>query len=198
MPIELIPPREGLSSNWRIRGTYLKQYVDRSTGTSDRGTARKVLKDIEHQIEIGEFSKSNGPTFASVAANYMKAGGECMYFRQLLLHFGETPIGRIDQEAIDRAAETIYPQRQPGHTQPPSLYADLGRVAPCWRGHQPAATEGERWQQGHRMAAARTGVSAVRGSGKAQPRVCRAAGVSVLHRMSVKRGPAGAVGQGSA
>jgi hypothetical protein len=43
MPLELIPPRQGRkagnSPNWRVRGTYLGTYVDRTTGTSKRGTA---------------------------------------------------------------------------------------------------------------------------------------------------------------
>jgi integrase len=113
MPLKLIPPREGLSSNWRVRGTYLKQYVDRSAGTSDRGVAFKVLKDFEHQIEVGEFVKNIGPTFASVAASYMKAGGERTYFLKLLKHFGETPIEQMDQAAIDAAASALYPKASP-------------------------------------------------------------------------------------
>ncbi len=33
MPLKLIPPREGKSPNFTVRGTYLGQYVDRSAGS---------------------------------------------------------------------------------------------------------------------------------------------------------------------
>jgi integrase len=124
MPIKLIPPRKGFSSNWRVRGTYLRQYVDRSTGTSDRAIAVKIIKDIERQIELGEFAKTSGPTFASVAVSYMKAGGERTYFKSLLEHFGETPITQIDQAAIDAAAAALYPNASPA-TRNRSVYTPV-------------------------------------------------------------------------
>jgi integrase len=39
----------------------------------------------------------------------MKAGGERKYMRKLLEHFGDTPISKIDQAAIDAAATHLYP-----------------------------------------------------------------------------------------
>jgi hypothetical protein len=48
MPIKLIPPKAGRSSNFRVRGTYLGIAVDRSTETSDKAKARKeTLGDEE-------------------------------------------------------------------------------------------------------------------------------------------------------
>jgi integrase len=108
MPLKLYPPRPG-HPNWTIRGTYLRRYVERSSGTSDRKVAAKILKKLEGQIERGEFAEPGEPTFASAAAAYMKAGGERKYLRKLLEHFGDTAISKIDQAAINAAATHLYP-----------------------------------------------------------------------------------------
>jgi hypothetical protein len=36
MPLKLVPPRPGNTPYWRVRGTYLGQYVNRSTKTRKR------------------------------------------------------------------------------------------------------------------------------------------------------------------
>jgi integrase len=108
MPLRLYPPRPG-HPNWTIRGTYLKRYVERSSGTRDRKVAGKILKTIERDIERGAYAEPGEPTFASAAAAYMKAGGERKYMRKLLEHFGDTDIKRIDQAAVDVAAIALYP-----------------------------------------------------------------------------------------
>lgn len=108
MSLKLIPPRKGKSPFWSVRGTYLGVYVDRSTKAGKRALAAKVLKQIEREIESGEFSVKGELTFAAAAAAYMKAGGERTYVTKLLQHFGETPISRIDQAAIDAAAASLY------------------------------------------------------------------------------------------
>lgn len=109
MPLKLIPPRgKGKSPNFTIRGTYLGKSVDRSSGTSKRALALQVLKQVERQIERGEFAGRGEPTFASAAAAYMKAGGERRFLKPLLEHFGDKPLSLIDQAAIDAASDTIY------------------------------------------------------------------------------------------
>ncbi len=110
MPIKLIPPRKGRSPNYTVRGTYLKQYVDQSTGTGEIRIARKVLAKIKSEIERGEFGQPGGPTFEDAAVTYMEAGGEATYLTPLLLHFKERPLATIDQAAIDDAALKLYPK----------------------------------------------------------------------------------------
>ena len=56
--LKLVKPRKGKSPYYRVRGTYLKQYVDRSTGTSERKTAAKALKKWKEEIEQGPFRSS--------------------------------------------------------------------------------------------------------------------------------------------
>lgn len=113
MPLKLVPPREGKSPNWTIRGTYLGQHVDRSAGTGKRAVALQALKKIEQDIERGEFSERGEATFASAALAYMQAGGERTYLPRLLEYFGETPLTKINQEALDKAAYALYPKASP-------------------------------------------------------------------------------------
>src|SRR5262249_31581823 len=124
MPLKLVPPRQGKSPNWTIRGTYLGRYIDRSAGTSKRAIATQVLKDIERQIEGGKFSEPGEPTFASAAAAYMRGGGERTYLKKLLEHFGDVPVSQIDQAAIDAAAQTLYPDAGPA-TRNRSVYTPI-------------------------------------------------------------------------
>ncbi|EIM25688.1 tyrosine-type recombinase/integrase [Microvirga lotononidis] len=109
MPLKLHPPRAGKSTNYTIRGTHLGQYVDRSARTPDKATARKVLKKIERDIEAGTFREETGPTFADAALAYLEAGGDDRFLAPLTSHFKTTPLTRIDQAAIDKAAATLYP-----------------------------------------------------------------------------------------
>ncbi len=117
MPLKLQPPRTARSKNWRVRGSYLRVSVDRSTGTPKKAVAQKVLQEIERAIERGSFA--SGPTFAGAALTYLNQGGERRFLQPLVMHFKETPLGRIDQRAVDEAAGALYPpgisERASGH-----------------------------------------------------------------------------------
>jgi hypothetical protein len=76
MPLKLIPPRKGKSPYWSLRGTYLGQYVDRSTKTSKRAIAKQVLEKWQCEIERDEFRIDGEATFLSAAVAYMKHGGD--------------------------------------------------------------------------------------------------------------------------
>jgi integrase len=123
MPLKLYPPRPG-HPNWTIRGTYLKRYVERSSGTGDRKVAAKILKKLEGEIERGEFTEAGAPTFASAAAAYMKAGGERKYVRRLLDYFGDKPLSHFEQSIIDNGSVEIYPGASPA-TRNRQVYTPL-------------------------------------------------------------------------
>jgi integrase len=127
MPLKLYPPRAGKSPNYSVRGTYLGQYVDRTTGTPDRATARKVLQKIERDIERGTFTEKAGPTFASAALSYLKAGGDDRFIDPLTKHFKERPLAEIDQAAIDDAAYQIYPNASPA-TRNRQVYTPVSAI----------------------------------------------------------------------
>lgn len=109
MPLKLIPPRAGRSKNYRVRGAYLGRYVDQSTGTHEKRLAEKALRDIRGQIECGAFAQRGDPTFLSAAVAYMEAGREGRYLNRAVKHFGETPLKRIDQAAIEAGAARCLP-----------------------------------------------------------------------------------------
>jgi integrase len=113
MPLKLIPPRPEKSPNWTIRGTHLKVYVDKSSGTPRRSLARQIRDKLERAIEAGEYPtrevppRVDRPTFLSAAVSYLEAGKRRRYVAKLIKHFGETPIEEVDQAAIDKAALTV-------------------------------------------------------------------------------------------
>jgi integrase len=117
--LKLVPPRAGKSPNWRIRGAYLRVYVDKSSGTDRRSVARAILKNLRGQIERGEYpprepeAKADAPTFLSAAVAYLEAGRRPRYVARLIRHFGEKPLNEIDQAAIDAAAVALHPNAKP-------------------------------------------------------------------------------------
>lgn len=113
MPLKLIPPRKGRSTHWRIRGTWLGVYVDRSARTGDRRLAARILGKVREEIESGELRVGTEATFSSAALAYMRSGGETRFMPPLLEHFGETPLELIDQAAVELAAATLYPRASP-------------------------------------------------------------------------------------
>ena len=116
MPWKIIPPREGKTKNYYVRGKYLGIALDDSTGTSELRAAKRILATWKRQAERGEFSRRAAPavaapaTFLSAAVAYMQADGERRYVEPILNVWGEKPLAEIDQIAIDTLASTIYPK----------------------------------------------------------------------------------------
>lgn len=127
MPLKLFAPRPGKSPYWTVRGTYLGQYIDRSTKASKRAIASKVLRQIELEIETGRFQAFNDLDFASAALAYMNAGGERRFMVALLKHFRTTPLASISQAEIDAAAEALYPNATPA-TRNRQVYSPISAV----------------------------------------------------------------------
>jgi integrase len=130
MPLKLVPPRQGKSPNYSIRGHYLGVAVDRSAGTSKEAVAKNQLKKLELAIERGEYPekpKQQAITFLSAAVAYMKAGRSRRYVGKLIEHFGETELSAIDQNAIDTAAVAIYPNVTPA-TRNVAVYTPVGAI----------------------------------------------------------------------
>jgi hypothetical protein len=113
MPIKLVSPRPGKTPYWYGRGTYLGEYVDRSTKVRKRAVAAKIIKSWEREIENDEFARPGDPTFASAALTYMKKGGERRFLASIIEHFGNTPLAKISQAELDQAATTLYPDASP-------------------------------------------------------------------------------------
>lgn len=109
MPLKLVPPRKG-NPNYAIRGSYLHvKRLYRSTGTPERRIAEQALKKLKREIESGAFAAEAGPTFAGAVTSYLRAGGESYPLRKLLEYFQTTPLDKINQAAIDAAADALFP-----------------------------------------------------------------------------------------
>lgn len=120
MPLKLVPPREGKTTYWSVRGTHLGVYVNRSTKLADKAKAGKLLIKWREEIERGEFAKPGAPTFLSAALAYIRSGGDSRFLGQydpdtgrwskgLISHFWDTPLVQIDQARIDAAAQALHP-----------------------------------------------------------------------------------------
>jgi len=127
MPLRLVPPREGKTPNYYIRGTYYGVSVDRTSGTADRAKARKALERIKADIERGAYTPKGGLTFAEAALSYIRAGGEGRFMEALSEHFGNTLLSDIDQATIDAAAHALYPDASPA-TRNRQAYTPLSAI----------------------------------------------------------------------
>jgi hypothetical protein len=109
MPIEVVPPRAGLSPFYRGRGTHLGVYVDRSTKARTRALALKVIAKWEREIERDEFAQPSDPTFSSAAVSYMQAGGDARPLTPLIDYFKDRLAKTIKQPDIDACAAALRP-----------------------------------------------------------------------------------------
>ena len=135
--LRLVPPQQGRSPNWRIRGTHLggspyATYVDCSTGTPSRTVAAQALAQVKRDIERGKLGKATGPTFVTSVAAYLDhriviSRNDRVFLRRLVLHFGETPVAKIDQAMIDEAAIVLYPDASPV-TRNRQVYSPISAV----------------------------------------------------------------------
>ncbi len=165
MPLRLIPPRQGKTPYWAVRGRHLGRYVDRSTKARKRPLAVRILRKWERDIERGSFAEPGEPTFASAALAYMKAGGERSFLTPLLAHFRETPLTLIDQVAIDETADKLYPGRSAAtlnrqvYTPVSAILRRAGIALPLRRPRGSAGTKATGWlwpeEAGRLFAAAR-------------------------------------------
>ena len=114
MPIKL-RKRKG-SRNFYLRGSVRGIAVDESTGTDDKAAADAIrIKREDELLDRSVFGARATVSFLEAAVGYMEtvSHNECRLVGKLLGHFKATSLGRIDQEAIDRAAALLYPNASP-------------------------------------------------------------------------------------
>ena len=127
MPLRLVPPRDGKSTNWTIRGTHLGTTIDRTAGTSQRKLAARVLTKLKLDIEAGRLAPAGAPAFASATLAYVKAGHSKRFLSPLAEHFATTPLTGLDQAAIDQAAAALYPDAGPA-TRNRQVYTPVSAI----------------------------------------------------------------------
>lgn len=131
MPLKLVASRNSKTKNLYIRGAYLGVSMDKSSGTDKRSVAQTILKQIESEIERGEYGRLKAtrasPTFLSAAVAYLEAGRRKRYVAKLIKYFGETPLDQIDQAAIDDAAIALHPNAGNG-TRNAAVYTPVSAI----------------------------------------------------------------------
>lgn len=102
------------SPYWIARGTINGIRLERSTGETSKPEARKKVAEIEREALAGP--KPTGwrdMSFARAMTAYIDSGKDARFLDRVLEHFQETPIAEIDNAAMSRAANMIYPGRSP-------------------------------------------------------------------------------------
>jgi integrase len=108
--------RRPKSPHWYIRGSVRGCRFEESTGIIDDGRAasKRQAEEIRAKreaqiIEVSIHGRAISETFAGAVVSYLEADGSKRFLDRVLEHFGTTPLGRIDQEAIERGARKVYP-----------------------------------------------------------------------------------------
>ncbi|MEN5103831.1 site-specific integrase [Brucella anthropi] len=113
MPLKLIPPRAGKSPYYYVRGTHFGVAMDRSTKTTDKATAAKLLKLWKEEIEAGVFRKPGEPTFLDAVTDYIAATHNERFIEPIVERIGHYRLADIDQQLIDTTAIALYPTASP-------------------------------------------------------------------------------------
>jgi integrase len=122
-----------LKIEWRggyayLRGTLRGIRVRESTGVNDKAVAEEIRAKREWEIlQSSVHGVKAGGTFLAGVTAYLENGGEARFLQPLIDHFGSTPLAKIDQAAIDKAAKTIYPSLAPA-TLDRQIYTPISAI----------------------------------------------------------------------
>jgi integrase len=111
MPLTLVPPAPGRTPFYRVRGHEAGIAVNRSTQTTDKRTANRLLiewRDAARRIAT-EGHKPAAPTFAEAALAYLHAGRSERFLKPLIERLGDKSLASITQSTIDATASALYP-----------------------------------------------------------------------------------------
>ena len=126
MSLKLVPPREGRSRHWRIRGTIKGQYIDESTGVSSQVRAEEIrIKRKNELLDRSIFGAKATTTFVEAALSYLESRQPRGMQRYciagwnenspcLIKDFGDTLVNRIDQTMVNKIIRTRFAGRKTG------------------------------------------------------------------------------------
>lgn len=127
MPLKLVEPKPGKTPYYYVRGTYLGVYVERSTKTSERATAARVVRKIKDEIESGAIARRGEQTFADATVLYITATKNESYLQPIIERIGHLPVKSIKQSDIDQLAIELYPNATPA-TRNRHVYTPVSAV----------------------------------------------------------------------
>jgi integrase len=95
---------------WYIHGTVRGLIVRESTGVADETAAEEIRAKREWElIQRSIHGAQATATFLEAAVSYMEAGGENRYLSPLIARIGKVPLGKIDQDLVDKVARSLCP-----------------------------------------------------------------------------------------
>lgn len=99
---------------WIARGTVNGIRVERSTGETTKLEARKKVDAIVKELQTPPPPTDwRDMSFAKAVTAYIDNGRDTRFLDKLLEHFQKTKLGEIDNVAMARAANALYPGRAP-------------------------------------------------------------------------------------
>jgi integrase len=128
MSLKLV--RRPKSKHWIIRGSIAGVRYEESTGigVGSKQAAEEVRAKREAEINRERvYGRAATATFASAALSYLENGGSKRFMENVIKHFGTTPLGNIDQDAIDKGARKLYPDAS-GATRNRQFYTPVSAV----------------------------------------------------------------------
>jgi integrase len=109
MPLKLVKRHSG--EIWYIRGSVRGRSLDESTRVTDRKVAEEIRTRREYELlQASVHGRKSTATFLAASVAYMENGGERRFLKRVIEYFGDAPLAKIDQAAIDRAAKALYPK----------------------------------------------------------------------------------------
>lgn len=106
--------RRPKSPYWIARGTINGVRFERSTGETSKPEARKKLAAIVDELNAAPAALDwRDMTFSRAMTAYLDNDRDARFLDRLLEHFQDTPLGAIDNAAMSRAANALYPGRAP-------------------------------------------------------------------------------------
>lgn len=116
------------SPYWYARGTINGNRVERSTGETSKPEARKRLAEIVQELQAAPaVTDWRDMSFAGAMTAYLDNGRDARFLDRILEHFQSTKLGDIDNAAMSRAANAIYPGRAPA-TVRRQLYVPVNAI----------------------------------------------------------------------
>lgn len=105
------------SPYWYARGTVNGVRFERSTGETSKPEARKKIAEILQEAQKAQaapqVSDWRETPFATATKAYLNNGRDSRFLDKIIEHFLDIPLGEIDNAAMSRAADVIYPGRAP-------------------------------------------------------------------------------------
>lgn len=101
------------SPYWIARGSIAGHRIERSTGCRDKADAKAALAVLITEAARRTLDPGKGLTFAQAAAVYLEHKPAARFLGPLLQHFGDVPVTEINNAAMRRAANRLYPEARP-------------------------------------------------------------------------------------